>query len=40
MLLRFKYPSYFYLPTKHLYAIHLLVKFSNFFKMHGINLFL
>ena len=40
MFLRFKYPSYFYLPTKHLYAIHLLIKFSNLFKLHDINFFL
>ena len=40
LFLRLKYPFYFKMPTKHIYAIHLLIKLSNLFKTYNINFFL
>ena len=38
--LRFKYPLYFSLPSRHLYSIHIIIKFLKILKKQKIDFFL
>ena len=38
--LRFKYPHYISLPSRHIYALHILIKFLEVLKRQKINFFL
>ena len=37
--LRFKYPHYISLPSRHIYALHILIKFLEVLKRQKINFF-
>ena len=38
--LKFKYPLYFSLPSRHLYSIHIIIKFLKILKKQKIDFFL